>query len=113
MHQSMLKMLSVLQLLISHGGVLAAIAKDAVPTLPGLAAGLPSKLFSGYLEPSPGHMLHYVFMESWSNPSADPVAAWMAMGRSVIQMPLSIFLWIITMMKYAKWRLNDSTARGY
>ena len=72
----------------------AAIAKDAVPTLPGLFGALPSKLWSGYLEPSPGHMLHYVFMESWSNPSADPVAAWMAMGRSVIQMPLSIIIFM-------------------
>ena len=39
-----------------------------------LAAPLPSRLYSGYLEPSPGHMLHYVFMESWNSPATDPVA---------------------------------------
>ena len=65
---------ALLGLLLLPAGSEAAIAKDAVLKLPGLAAPLPSKLYSGYLEPSPGHMLHYVFMESWSNPSLDPVA---------------------------------------
>ena len=54
----------------------AAITKDAVPHLPGLAAPLPSRLYSGYLEPSPGHMLHYVFMESWNKPATDPIAVY-------------------------------------
>eukprot|EP01047_Picozoa_sp_COSAG01_P059591 COSAG01_NODE_7177_length_3317_cov_167.285270_3_plen_229_part_00 len=70
--------LLILLLLPSRCG--AGIAKDAVPVLPGLAGALPSKLFSGYLEPSPGHMLHYIFMESWSDPKKDPVAVWMNGG---------------------------------
>eukprot|EP01052_Picozoa_sp_SAG31_P027983 SAG31_NODE_2664_length_5277_cov_461.678943_7_plen_75_part_01 len=46
----------------------AAITKDQVTNLPGLRAPLPAKLYSGYLEPSLGHFLHYIFMESWSDP---------------------------------------------
>ena len=62
------------QLLLLPVAAQAAISKDLVQALPGLAAELPSRLWSGYIEPSPGHMLHYVFMESWSDPKADPVA---------------------------------------
>ena len=55
------------QLLLLPVAAQAAISKDLVQALPGLAAELPSRLWSGYIEPSPGHMLHYVFMESWSD----------------------------------------------
>jgi hypothetical protein len=69
-----------LPLLLLSGGSEAAIAKDRVLTLPGLGRPLPAQLYSGYIEASPGHMLHYVFMESWSSPSTDPVAVWMNGG---------------------------------
>ena len=64
-----------------------AITKDAVAHLPGLAAPLPSRLYSGYLEPSPGHMLHYIFMESWNKPATDPVAVWVPSLASCLLLP--------------------------
>eukprot|EP01043_Picozoa_sp_COSAG02_P054986 COSAG02_NODE_6311_length_3662_cov_3.062026_1_plen_235_part_00 len=67
----------------THG----AITKDAVAHLPGLAAPLPSRLYSGYLEPSPGHMLHYIFMESWNKPATDPVAVWVPSLPSCLSLP--------------------------
>ena len=39
--------------------------------------------------------------------------AQVAMGRRVIQMPLSIHSSVILHTKYTKRRLNDSTAHGY
>ena len=70
----------------------AAVTKDLVPALPGLAAPLPSKLYSGYMEPSAGHMLHYMFMESWSDPAKDPVVVWMNGGPGSAPPPVPVSL---------------------
>jgi carboxypeptidase C (cathepsin A) len=58
----------------------AAVVNDSVPFLPGLEQALPSALYSGYMEPSRGHFLHYIFMESWNDPATDPVIVWMNGG---------------------------------
>ena len=58
---------------------LAAIAKDAVPTLPGYGPP-PTSWYSGYLDVPGGKHLHYIFVESMSNPVADPVSLWLNGG---------------------------------
>jgi carboxypeptidase C (cathepsin A) len=48
---------------------------DKVIGLP-FCGPLPSKWWSGYLNASETRSLHYVFVESLSNPSTDPVLIW-------------------------------------
>ena len=56
--------------------MLAADKKaDVVEALP-LCAPLPSKWYSGYLPVTETKALHYVFIESLSNPASDPILIW-------------------------------------
>lgn len=58
----------------------AAIDADLVPSLPGFAGPLPSKLYSGYLDIPGGKHVHYTFQESTGNPATDPVVLWLNGG---------------------------------
>jgi carboxypeptidase C (cathepsin A) len=48
---------------------------DKVTGLP-FCGPLPSKWWSGYINASETRSLHYVFVESLSNPTTDPVLIW-------------------------------------
>jgi carboxypeptidase C (cathepsin A) len=62
--------------LLASSAVLAADKKaDVVEALP-LCAPLPSKWYSGYLPVTVTKALHYVFIESLSNPATDPILIW-------------------------------------
>ena len=62
--------------LLASSAVLAADKKaDVVEALP-LCAPLPSKWYSGYLPVTETKALHYVFIESLSNPATDPILIW-------------------------------------
>lgn len=57
--------------------VLAADKKaDRVQGLPNVVSPLPSKWYSGYLNVTDTKLLHYIFVESLSNPTTDPVLLW-------------------------------------
>ena len=58
----------------------AAIDADLVTDLPGLPSPVTFRHYSGYLEASDKHYLHYWFVESAGNPSKDPVVLWMNGG---------------------------------
>jgi carboxypeptidase C (cathepsin A) len=74
-----MRVLTALLLLV---GVLADIPTDLVTTLPGLPYEPVFKIYSGYLtvNATTGRALHYVFMESQSNPINDPVVLWLNGG---------------------------------
>lgn len=63
-------------LALTAGVARAAVPGDAVASLPGFSGDLPSKLYSGYVPSNPGKVAHYMYSESLSNPTADPVVAW-------------------------------------
>ena len=51
--------------------------EDRVISITGMADSFPFGYFSGYLEiPNSGKSLHYIFVESQSNPTTDPVILW-------------------------------------
>ncbi|KAL7638525.1 UNVERIFIED_CONTAM: hypothetical protein RMT77_011095 [Armadillidium vulgare] len=60
--------------------VLSAPEEDLITYLPGLNHVLTFKHYSGYLNGSSGHHLHYWFVESSSEPSTDPVILWLNGG---------------------------------
>ncbi|RXG62258.1 Lysosomal protective protein [Armadillidium vulgare] len=60
--------------------VLSAPEEDLITYLPGLNHVLTFKHYSGYLNGSIGHHLHYWFVESSSEPSTDPVILWLNGG---------------------------------
>lgn len=49
---------------------------DRIDNLPGLTWSINFKQYSGYLNLTNGHNLHYWFVESQNNPSTDPVVLW-------------------------------------
>lgn len=50
--------------------------KDRFTRLPGAAEDMPSHSYSGYLDISKEKSIHYVFVESESDPEKDPVMVW-------------------------------------
>ena len=63
------------------GMALAAVPGDQITSLPGFSGVMPSKQYSGFLEVASGRFLHYWFVESESNPQADPVVLWVRRTR--------------------------------
>ncbi|XP_053204748.1 lysosomal protective protein-like [Panonychus citri] len=57
-----------------------AYSDDQVTSLPGLSGPLDFKMYSGYLDASPGTHLHYVFVESENDPAKDPLLLWLNGG---------------------------------
>lgn len=74
--------LSVLVTLLAVGIEAASPAYSAdaisnqITNLPGLPAGTNFKMFSGHIQVAPGRALFYWFVESQTNPSADPLVLW-------------------------------------
>lgn len=68
--------------LLALVAVFADIRSDLVTELPGLPYEPVFKIYSGYLtvNATTGRQLHYVFMESQSNPVEDPVVLWLNGG---------------------------------
>lgn len=63
---------------VIHG---TSFKSDEILSLPGLATGLKSKQFSGYLDVNKNKShLHYWFVESEQNPETDPVVLWLNGG---------------------------------
>ena len=63
--------------------VSAAVEADEVKVLPGWNGTLPSKMYSGFIDPSVydgAHHIHYLFIESEGTPSSDPVVLWVQGG---------------------------------
>lgn len=56
--------------------VVAYPEEDRVTTLPGYGAIDGFRMYSGYLDIAGGKHLHYIFVESQSNPAHDPVVLW-------------------------------------
>jgi len=54
----------------------AADEADRVTSIPDMATFDTYALYSGYLEAATDKMLHYMFVESQSNPSTDPLIIW-------------------------------------
>ena len=50
--------------------------KDKFTRLPGAAEDMPTNSYSGYLGISKEKSIHYVFVESESDPEKDPVMVW-------------------------------------
>jgi len=53
-----------------------AYEADRVLSLPGWSGPLPSKMYSGYLSPTPDIRFYYWYVESEKDPAKDPVVAW-------------------------------------
>uniref|UniRef100_A0AC35TM41 Carboxypeptidase n=1 Tax=Rhabditophanes sp. KR3021 TaxID=114890 RepID=A0AC35TM41_9BILA len=53
---------------------------DEIKSLPGLNFSINFKHYSGYLNASETHMLHYWFVESQNDPAKDPVILWLNGG---------------------------------
>ena len=53
----------------------AAIDADLVPSLPNFGPTL-TKTYSGYLAIDNGKYLHYMYIESLTNPKESPLTAW-------------------------------------
>merc|ERR1719295_1540581 len=58
----------------------SAPSEDLISDLPGLTWPINYKQYSGYLDLSNGHHLHYWFVESQNDPSKDPVLLWLNGG---------------------------------
>lgn len=58
----------------------AAPAGDEVKSLPGINFAVDFQHYSGYLNGSPTHKLHYWFVLSQNNPATDPVLLWLNGG---------------------------------
>ena len=58
----------------------AAPAEDLVTSLPGVEGNLATKMYSGYLDVSSEDHVHYVLMESESDPASDPLVLWLNGG---------------------------------
>ena len=58
----------------------AAPAEDLVTSLPGVEGNLATKMYSGYLDVSSEDHVHYVLMESESDPASDPLVLYMDGG---------------------------------
>lgn len=72
------KILAILliTLCLAIGPSMQARSSDEFSTLP-LAGPMPTKSYSGYLRTaSPNRKLHYIFVESFSAPSEDPILVW-------------------------------------
>uniref|UniRef100_A0A915CZ76 Acetyl-CoA hydrolase n=1 Tax=Ditylenchus dipsaci TaxID=166011 RepID=A0A915CZ76_9BILA len=54
----------------------SSAAEDEIRDLPGLTFDINFKHYSGYLQVSPVHFLHYWFVESQSSPETDPLMFW-------------------------------------
>lgn len=54
----------------------AADEADRVTSIPDMATFDTYALYSGYLEAATDKFLHYMFVESQSNPSTDPLIIW-------------------------------------
>jgi len=67
-------------LLAGVASSLAAVTSDEVVDLPGLPSAISFKHYSGYLNASATHRLHYWFVESQNNPASDPVVLWLNGG---------------------------------
>jgi carboxypeptidase C (cathepsin A) len=80
-------------LLLLASAANAARVSDLVGSLPDLPA-LPSRWFSGYYNVSLTRQLHYMFVESQSSPSKDPVVIWFAGGPGGSTM-LDLFMGIM------------------
>mmetsp|Transcript_97465 Transcript_97465/g.278706 ORF Transcript_97465/g.278706 Transcript_97465/m.278706 type:complete len:562 (-) Transcript_97465:545-2230(-) len=70
----------VVAALLSASVSVALIAEHEVTSLPGWDGELPSKLFSGFIDASEGHHVHYTYVESENDPAADPVVLWVQGG---------------------------------
>ena len=53
---------------------------DLIKNLPGLTWNVNYNQYSGYLNLSNGHNLHYWFIESQNNASSDPLVLWLNGG---------------------------------
>ena len=67
-------------LLAAPPALRAAPAADQIKELPGWEGPLPSKQYSGFLDASPQHHLHYVFVEAEREPAKAPVVLWLNGG---------------------------------
>ena len=73
--------LTAVALAVGATAALAAPAADEITALKGWAGALPSKQYSGFLDVSAEHHIHYVFVEaSVAEPSKAPVVLWMNGG---------------------------------
>lgn len=62
--------------LLGLSTVYGAKEADLVKKLPDCGDTLPSKWYSGYLNVTQTKALHYIFVESHSDPKNDPVVVW-------------------------------------
>lgn len=60
--------------------VWTADKSDEITNLPGVNPQPKFKHYSGYLQASPTHFLHYWYVESQNNPSTDPLVIWLNGG---------------------------------
>lgn len=72
-------------LMLTFSGIWAAPMPDLVTSIPGLDGAMTSRVFSGYIDAiSPTtkqrFKTHYVFTESQSNPTKDPLVMWQQGG---------------------------------
>jgi carboxypeptidase C (cathepsin A) len=83
----------LLFLLISGSAIANAAIKnsDEIKSLVGWPFALPSRQYSGYLNIRQGKHLHYVFVESESNPETDPVVLWLNGGPGCSSMEGYLF----------------------
>ncbi len=71
-------MLSLLSVSLFAVGIYAQPTADNVTSLPGVDFAINYQQYSGYLDLSNGHHLHYwmTLMEGKSYPNSDPVVLW-------------------------------------
>lgn len=66
----------VLTLLVTMNMVAAKPEQYKFTRLPQAPSDMPSDSYSGYLEITPTKKIHYVFVESQSDPTTDPLLVW-------------------------------------
>uniref|UniRef100_A0A915DQT0 Carboxypeptidase n=1 Tax=Ditylenchus dipsaci TaxID=166011 RepID=A0A915DQT0_9BILA len=60
----------------SQKGIVGTAKQDEIKNLPGVQFDVKFRHYSGYLQVSSNHFLHYWFVESQKNPSDDPLVFW-------------------------------------
>ena len=85
---------------------LAAPAADEITGLPGWSGPLPSKQYSGFLDVSAQHHLHYVFVEaSGTDPAKAPVVL-----CAPLCAPSSLCQHLLSQRSHAGWRRGSDSA---